>query len=693
MKKKLLCLFLIAFFSANLFEVSFAGSVEVPESEEVITSDEKSIVTVYDKIREFHLPALAKQALVDQQEADRIEKENQEFFENWASSFDAYKLPSLGQAEKIQLVYEILKSQIIKENQEEDLKSEELTLNVSSENIPFGEVANDNVYSDVEVFSGADEDLYLFERLDNTLTTFGKVELQKMLYSPIKDVEILRDRQEIVKHLLTNSELFENLNRKIEEIKNLEDELIWFWKSFDALTTLLIDGWLYFEKGMFWDFRGLNKNSIALELLYLKQALLGPLVGFYGIYSLTPDNARQTVQDFRDKKLFKSAWRALGIYYSVSGQLIGYPMWAIKVHKFMNDIHNRMAGVAGCVKSLKSAGDYIGNQEFLREVLPEVVALKDLETDGSEEFAKFIKMIEGRTFQRKPSLLSNKGKILASFKMMMDVKEHFSKSLQILGKLDAYLSIAKLYKKFENNQNARFCFAQYVRSDRPYLNINKFWHPFLDEDTVVTNNIELGGESGERNVILTGPNAAGKSTILKSIMISILLAQTIGIVPSDEMVFTPFSKFHTYLNITDSSGVESLYQAEMRRAQELIAVIKSLPAKEFSFIILDEIFTGTNPEEGMAGAYAVINSIGKFENNMGFMATHFHEITELERVSGGTFKNYHVCAEKNKEGKIVYPYKLSEGFSEQKIALDLLKERGFDADLLKQAERILIKST
>lgn len=151
---------------------------------------------------------------------------------------------------------------------------------------------------------------------------------------------------------------------------------------------------------------------------------------------------------------------------------------------------------------------------------------------------------------------------------------------------------------------------------------------------------------------------------------------------------TTFSKVNTYLNISDVAGVESLFQAEMRRAYELIQEIQSLPLNKFSFVAMDEMFTGTNPREGTAGAYGIAKKLSLIQNSMCLLATHFYKLTELEQ-STDTFENYKVLAYKQPDGSYKYPFLLVKGISDQAIALDLLKYRGFDPEIITEAYRVM----
>ena len=204
-------------------------------------------------------------------------------------------------------------------------------------------------------------------------------------------------------------------------------------------------------------------------------------------------------------------------------------------------------------------------------------------------------------------------------------------------------------------------------------------------DNIVTNNITLG-TSFPQNACITGPNAGGKSTFIKSICLGILFSQTLTVAPAKFFKLTPFSRIDTYLNIPDCKGKESLFEAEMSRSLNYINSIKKLPKEDFSFVIMDEIFSSTNPEEGIAGAYAIAKNISSYNNNISIITSHYTYLSKLEQT--GKFKNYHIPIERDIENKIVYKYKLQSGVSNQFIALELLESKGFDRDIVLEAKNV-----
>jgi DNA mismatch repair ATPase MutS len=373
---------------------------------------------------------------------------------------------------------------------------------------------------------------------------------------------------------------------------------------------------------------------------------------------------------------------------------IRYGIWepiktSIEKYKVSNKIHKKMNSIASFIAATKKLGEIFLRNEILQKNFSSIMFMLDPKgycKKNSREYEELVKMLSTRTFEGDPSFFSNKGKALASFKMMQDSKNNFIKMSKVTGKIDALMSIAKLYKKHAN-ANARYSFVKYGKSDTPHLNISGFWSPFIESEKAIINVVTLGGVE-RQNMILTGPNAAGKSTHLKAITLCLLLAQTCGIAPVQQMCFAPFSKINTYLNISDTAGQESLFQAEMRRAFELIKEIVSLKRNEFSFVAMDEVFTGTNPREGTSGAYGIAKKLSSIQNSICLIATHFHKLTELFKETE-TFENYKVVADLCDDGRYSYPFTLSKGVSNQTIALDLLKHRGFDQEIIDTAYRVM----
>ena len=104
---------------------------------------------------------------------------------------------------------------------------------------------------------------------------------------------------------------------------------------------------------------------------------------------------------------------------------------------------------------------------------------------------------------------------------------------------------------------------------------------------------------------------------------------------------------------------------------------------------MDEIFSSTNPDEGISGAYSIAKNISQNTNNISIITSHYSYLSKLEET--GRFKNYKIPISRDSDNNIVYEYKLVSGVSNQFIALELLKKKGFDTNIVDEAQDICKK--
>lgn len=198
---------------------------------------------------------------------------------------------------------------------------------------------------------------------------------------------------------------------------------------------------------------------------------------------------------------------------------------------------------------------------------------------------------------------------------------------------------------------------------------------------VVANDVVL-----DKQLIITGPNAAGKTTVIKSTLFNIILSQQIGYGFYKHAEITPYDYLHCYLNIPDTSGRDSLFQAESRRCMEILRCIMDNPASRH-FCIFDELYSGTNPYEAVAAAYGYIAFISKNPRVDLILTTHYIELCELlEKRNAGAITNLHmsVCADTG-----AYLYKIANGISSIKGGLKVLRELEYPSEIVESASEII----
>lgn len=232
----------------------------------------------------------------------------------------------------------------------------------------------------------------------------------------------------------------------------------------------------------------------------------------------------------------------------------------------------------------------------------------------------------------------------------------------------------------------KMCFTEFVEHDNTYIYMENSSHLLINNP--VENSILLDSQ----NCVITGPNAAGKSTFIKSTSLNILLSQTMGISCSSVCKITPFYYINTQINIPDSKGVESLFEAEMFRCKYNIDIVKQLPLNYKSFIVFDEIFSSTNIIEGISGAYAILDKLSKYNNTLIIITTHYLYLTKLPNFKKIKFIadiSDSIQSDCNNTKRISYNYKIQNGISKQFIALDILKSKFLDdLDIIEKAMSI-----
>ena len=202
-----------------------------------------------------------------------------------------------------------------------------------------------------------------------------------------------------------------------------------------------------------------------------------------------------------------------------------------------------------------------------------------------------------------------------------------------------------------------------------------------DAEKVIANDIVL-----DKQLIITGPNAAGKTTVIKATLFNIILSQQIGYGFYERAEINPYDYLHCYLNIPDTSGRDSLFQAESRRCMEILRCIIDNPNKRH-FCIFDELYSGTNPYEAVAAAYGYIDYISKNPNVDLILTTHYIELCHLlEKQNSGAVSNLHMSVDPNNHE---YLYKIATGVSTIKGGLKVLRELEYPDEIVKTASKII----
>lgn len=208
------------------------------------------------------------------------------------------------------------------------------------------------------------------------------------------------------------------------------------------------------------------------------------------------------------------------------------------------------------------------------------------------------------------------------------------------------------------------------------LSITTQHYPELGSATPVVNDCRL-----DKNMIITGVNASGKTTYIKTTAINVLLSQQIGSGFYETCSLVPYTHIHSYLNIPDTSGRDSLFQAESRRCKEIIDSIASSGEKAHHFAIFDELYSGTNPDDATIAAYSFLKYLTERSNVDFLLTTHYVSVCKKFRKSDKV-RNFKMAVSATDDGRFEYLYKIKRGISKLHGGAAILKNMGYPKEIL-----------
>jgi DNA mismatch repair ATPase MutS len=229
----------------------------------------------------------------------------------------------------------------------------------------------------------------------------------------------------------------------------------------------------------------------------------------------------------------------------------------------------------------------------------------------------------------------------------------------------------------ENILEGKINYASFINKKSKKSNKSVFknnYYACLKNESPIKNTIHFNN-----NLIITGPNASGKTTILKSVLINIIFTQQFGCAFYDSAKFNPFDHIHCYLNIPDTSGRDSLFQAEARRCKEIIDYINNNKT-DTHFCAFDEIYSGTNPEEAENSASSFMLYLQKYKKVFSILTTHFINVCKkLENIDGIINCKMKTIKQNN---LLKYMYKLEPGISDVKGGINVLTEMNYPKEII-----------
>ncbi|KAL7944924.1 DNA repair protein [Trichoderma barbatum] len=257
--------------------------------------------------------------------------------------------------------------------------------------------------------------------------------------------------------------------------------------------------------------------------------------------------------------------------------------------------------------------------------------------------------------------------------------ETWLRAIKIIAQLDCLVSLAKASMSLGEPS----CRPQFVDDERSILEFEELRHPCMINvvDDFIPNDIKLGGDQAKIN-LLTGANAAGKSTVLRMSCIAVIMAQVGCFVPAKSARLTPVDRIMSRLGANDNIfAAQSTFFVELSETKKILA-----EATPRSLVILDELGRGTSSYDGVAVAQAVLHHVATHIGCIGFFATHYHSLaTEFENHPEIRARRMQIHVD-DKERRITFLYKLEDGVAEGSFGMHCAAMCGISDRVIKRAE-------
>lgn len=353
---------------------------------------------------------------------------------------------------------------------------------------------------------------------------------------------------------------------------------------------------------------------------------------------------------------------------------------------YLLQIQQRESEATG-IPSLKIAynnvfGYYIEVRNVHKDKVPQEWIRKQTLVNAERYITQELKVYEDKILGAEDKILVLETQLYTE---LVQALSEFIPAIQInanqIARLDCLLSFSTAAR--ENN------YIRPVIEDNDVLEIRQGRHPVIEKqlpigEKYIANDVKLDSDT-QQIIIITGPNMAGKSALLRQTALITLLAQIGSFVPAESAHIGLVDKIFTRVGASDNISVgESTFMVEMNEAADILNNLSSR-----SLVLFDELGRGTSTYDGISIAWAIVEHIHEHPKAKArtLFATHYHELNEMEKTFK-RIKNYNVSV-KEVENKVIFLRKLERGGSEHSFGIHVAKMAGMPKSIVKRANDIL----
>ncbi|MDD4846597.1 MAG: DNA mismatch repair protein MutS [Petrimonas sp.] len=511
----------------------------------------------------------------------------------------------------------------------------------------------------------------LLDILDKTISPMGSRMLRRWMVFPLKDLRPIEERLDVVENFFRETALKELLEEKLSLIGDLE--------------------------------RIISKAAVGRisprEVVQLKVALtaIEPVREAF----LSSENAGLqemgrkldpcfVIRDRIEREIFPDPPALLNkggvIKKGVNGQLDELREIAYSGKDYLLQLQQRKSTETG-IPSLKIAfnnvfGYYIEVRNTHKDKVPETWIRKQTLVSAERYITEELKEYEEKILGAEEKIVSLETQLYnALVESLIEYIPTIQGNATVMARADCLLSFAKIAR--EN---------KYIRpeiNESDAIDIKSGRHPVIEkqlphDEPYIANDVYLDRDS-QQIIIITGPNMAGKSALLRQTALITIMAQIGSFVPAESAKIGLVDKIFTRVGASDNISLgESTFMVEMNEAANIINNIS-----ERSLVLFDELGRGTSTYDGISIAWSIVEYIHEHPRAKAktLFATHYHELNEMEK-SFKRIKNYNVAV-KEIDNKVIFLRKLVPGGSEHSFGIHVAKMAGMPQSITKRSEAIL----
>ena len=511
----------------------------------------------------------------------------------------------------------------------------------------------------------------LLNVIDNTITPMGGRMLRRWVVFPLKDVAVINERLDIVDHFFRASDFRNNIDEQFHQMGDLERiiskvavgrvsprEVVQLKNALKAIEPVKAECLSTNNKSLNRIGEQLNLCASLRDRIE-KEINVDPpqLVAKGDVIASGYDKELDDLRSIRD-----------------NGK------------QYLLEIQEKEIAQTG-ISSLKVGfnnvfGYYLEVRNTFKNKVPEDWIRKQTLAQAERYITPELKEYEEKILGADEKILAREGQL---FMELIQDMQPFIPQIQVNANLVAHLDCLLSFMKIALQQH----YVRPIVDESDVLDIHQGRHPVIETqlpigEQYVPNDVKLDTEH-QQIMMITGPNMAGKSALLRQTALIVLLAQIGCFVPAERARIGIVDKIFTRVGASDNISLgESTFMVEMTEAANILNNVTPR-----SLVLFDELGRGTSTYDGISIAWAIVEYLHEHPKAQArtLFATHYHELNEMEK-NFSRIKNYNVSV-KEVDGKIIFLRKLTRGGSEHSFGIHVAEIAGMPRSIVKRANVIL----